>query len=72
MRQLLLGVVVEVLVAMLAAGIILGVAIPLLNRGGLIIVGDARSRSLIIGVVLLVLAVALFRPHSAIHRHIRR
>ena len=72
MLKLLLGVVGEALVAVLVAGLMLGLAIPALNRGGIIAAGDDTVRILIIGVLVLALAVALFRPGSAIHRHIKR
>jgi hypothetical protein len=72
MRALLMGVLVEVLVATLLAGLVLGLAIPLLNRGGLIAIGDVRTRGTIAGVMLGLLLIALFRPGSAIHRHIKR
>jgi hypothetical protein len=72
MHKLLVGVVVEVFVAVLAAGLMLGLAIPALNRAGLIASGDDTVRILIIGVLVLALAIALFRPGSAIHRHIKR
>jgi hypothetical protein len=72
LRKLLLGVVIEVLLATMLAGMILALAIPLLNRGGLIHIGDARSRGIIIGVMLAALAIALLRPGSAIHRYVKR
>lgn len=72
MLKLLLGVLVEVLVAMFFAGLIVALAIPLLHRSGLAAVGDAAMRIVIIGVCVAALAVALFRPGSAIHRHIKR
>ena len=72
MRKLLLAVVVEVLLATLLAGLVLAMAIPLLNRGGVMAIGDATSTGVIIGVMLAALAIALFRPGSAIHRYLER
>jgi hypothetical protein len=72
MRKLLLGVVVEVLVATILAGLVLATAIPLLNRTGVIAVGDATSMGIVIGVMFAILAIALFRPGSAIHRYVKR
>jgi hypothetical protein len=72
MRKLFLGIVVEVLLATMLAGLVLATAIPLLNRGGVITLGDATSTAIIIGVMFAALAIALFRPGSAIHRHVKR
>ena len=72
MMKLLLGVVIEVLVAVLLAGLILALAIPLLNRNDLAGAGDITARTIIIGVLVAAVAVALFRPGSAIHRYIKR
>ena len=72
MLRLLLGVVVEVALATLLAGLILAAAIPLLNRGGLVTVGDLTSTIVIVGVIVGALAIALFRPGSAIRRHRKR
>ena len=72
MLKLLLGVAVEVLVAMLVAGLIVALAIPLLDRTGVVAVGDAASRFVIIGVLAVAVAVALLRSRSAIQRHFKR
>ena len=72
MGKLLLGIVVEVLLATLLAGLVLAMAIPLLNRGGIMTIGDATSTGVIIGVMLTALGIALFRPGSAIHRYVKR
>jgi len=72
MRRLLLGVVVEVLLATMLAGVVLATAIPLLNRGGVIATGDATSAGIIFGVMFVALTIALFRPGSAIHRYVKR
>jgi hypothetical protein len=44
----------------------------LLNRTGVIAVGDATSMGIVIGVMFAILAIALFRPGSAIHRYVKR
>lgn len=72
MLKLLLGMIAEVVVGVGLAGVVLAVAIPVLNRSGLIGIGDAAARVIIIGVIVLALAVALFRPGSAIHRYMKR
>lgn len=72
MLKLLLGVVIEVLVAVALAGLILALAIPLLNRNDVVEVKDLASRVVITGVLATAIAVALFRPGSAIHRYIKR
>ena len=68
----MLGVIIEVLLSTMIAGLILALAIPLLNRGPLAATHDAASRVVIIAVLLGAVAIALFRPGSAIHRYIRR
>ncbi len=72
MRRLLLGVVVEVFVGVAFAGVILALAIPLMNRTADVAANDAMARAVILGVVALSIAIAIFRPGSAIRRHIRR
>jgi hypothetical protein len=72
MLKLLLGIVVEVLVAVGLAGLILALAIPLMNRNGLMNGNDLASRVVITAVLAGAIAVALFRPGSAIHRYIKR
>jgi hypothetical protein len=72
MVKLLLGVVIEVFVAVSLAGLILALVIPLLNRGGLPGANDTTTTIMITGVLICVIAVALFRPGSAIHRYMKR
>jgi hypothetical protein len=72
MRKLLLGVVIEVFVGVAFAGLILALAIPLMNRTAEVAANDVLARAVIGGVLALSLAIALFRPGSAIRRHIRR
>jgi hypothetical protein len=71
MLKLLLGVVVEVLIAVALAGAILALAIPLMNRYALANGNDLTSRVVITAVLVGAVAVALFRPGSAIHRYIK-
>lgn len=72
MLKLLLGIVIEVLVSVALAGLILALAIPLMNRNDLMNGNDLASRVVITGVLVVAVAVALFRPGSAIHRYIKR
>ena len=67
--KMLLGVVIELLVSTLVAGLILALAIPLLNRSNLADGNDTTSQIIIIGVLIGAVAIALFRPGSAIHRY---
>ena len=71
MLKMLLGVVIELLVSTMVAGLILALAIPLLKRSNLADANDATSQIIIIGVLIGAVAIALFRPGSAIHRYIR-
>ncbi len=72
MLKLLLGVVVEVLIAIALAGVILALAIPLMNRYELANGNDRTSRVVITAVLVGAIAVALCRPGSATHRYIKR
>ena len=72
MLKLLLGVVIEVFVGVSLAGLILALAIPLLNPRGLHGRERLTTTIVIIGVLVVAVAIALFRPGSAIHRHIKR
>ena len=69
MLKLLLGLVIEVFVGVLLAGLILALAIPLLNRNDL--ADDVASRIIIVSVLAGIIAVALFRPGSAIRRYLK-
>jgi hypothetical protein len=71
MLKLLLGLAIEVCISVMAAGLILALAVPLLSR--INPEGDAGiSRVLIVGVLVSALAIALFRPGSAINRYIKK
>jgi hypothetical protein len=72
MLKTLLGVVVELLVAVGMAGLILAVAVPLLTRTDLVGANDISTRAVITGVMIGAVAIALFRPGSAIRHHMKR
>jgi hypothetical protein len=72
MLKLLLGVVIEVFIAVSLAGAILGLLIPALRLSQAVGKGDVRVIVAVVGVLLASVAVALFRPGSAIHRYIKR
>jgi hypothetical protein len=72
MLKLLLGVVIEVCVAVGLAGLILALAIPLLNRSALIGANDLKGTIIITGVLVGAVAVAVFRPGSTIRRYCKR
>ena len=71
MLKLLLGIAVEVAVAIFIAGLLLALAVPLLNRGDFA-AGDTTSTIVITGVMIAALAIALFRRGSAIRRYSKR
>ena len=71
MLKLLLGVVIELLVGTMVAGLILALVIPLLNRSDLADGNDVTSQIVITGVLIGAVAIALFRPGSAINRYIK-
>jgi len=72
MLKTLLGVVLEILVAVAVAGLILALVVPLLHRSNLVGTDDVTARAVIIGVLLVAVAVAIFRPGSATHRLMKR
>ncbi len=72
MRNLLLGVIIEVFVGVAFAGLILALAIPLMNRTADVAANDVMASAVIIGVLALSIALALFRPGSAIRRFTKR
>ena len=69
MLKLAVGMVIEVFVGVTLAGLILALAIPLLSRNDLLDADNITSRTIIIGVLVSAVAVALFRPGSAIRRY---
>lgn len=72
MLKLLLGLVIEILIGVLLAGLILALTIPLLNRSDLAGTGDLASRVVITTVLAVTIAVALFRRGSALRRFLNR
>ena len=71
MLKLLLGVILEVLVSTMFAGLILALAIPMLNRSNVIDGRGVTSAIVVTSVLIGAVAVALFRPGSAIHRYFK-
>jgi hypothetical protein len=72
MLKLLLGVVIELFVGISLAGVILALTIPLLHYSSPPGAHDSATRTIIIGVLGSAVAVALFRPGSAIRRYTKR
>jgi glycopeptide antibiotics resistance protein len=72
MLKLLLGVLVELFIAVSLAGAMLALLIPALSLSQAVGKGDVRVIVGVLGVLLASVAVALFRPGSAIHRYIKR
>ena len=72
MLKRVLGVALEVAVAMLIAGLLLAIVVPVLNRSDLVAVGDTTATIIISGVMIAALAIALLRPGSAIRRTHKR
>ena len=71
MRNLVIGVVIEIFVGVGFAGLILALAIPLMNRTAGVAANDVMAKAIIIGVLGVSVAIALFRPGSAIRRHMK-
>ena len=72
MLKLLLGVLLEVFIAVSLAGAVLALLIPALSLTQAVGEGDVRVMAAVVGVLLASVAIALFRPGSAIHRYIKR
>ena len=72
MLKLFLGVVIELFVGISLAGFILALTIPLLPHNSPPGASDSATRTIIIGVLVSAVAVALFRPGSAIRRYTKR
>jgi hypothetical protein len=70
--KLLLNVIVEVIIGVSLAGVVLAVAVPMLHSADLLGANDLTPTIVIVGVLVGAVAIALFRPGSAIHRRIRR
>lgn len=71
MLKLLLGVLIEILVSVTLAGLILAFVVPLLNRSHLPGANGITAAAVIVSVLIAAVAIALFRPGSAIHRYRR-
>lgn len=72
MLKTVLGAVVEILVAVATAGLLLAVVVPLLTRRDVVGANDIWAQVVITGVLVGAVALALFRPGSAIHRRHKR
>jgi hypothetical protein len=70
--KLLLNVIIEVVIAVSLAGVVLAIAVPALHSADLLGANDLTSMIVVVGVLVVAVAIALFRPGSAVHRHIRR
>lgn len=72
MRNVVLGVVLEVLLAVATAGLLLAALMPLLTRTDLVGANDVAARAVITVVLVGAVAVALFRPGGAIRQRNKR
>ena len=72
MMKLLLGVAIEIFVGVSVAGGILALLIPALTLSDAIGEHDRGVIAAVVGVLIVSVAVALFRPGSAIRRYARR
>lgn len=72
MLKLLLGVAVEVSVGVMFAGLILALAIPLLNSTDAGAAHDTTTRLITMSVLASAVALAVLRPGSAIRRYTHR
>ena len=68
MRNVVLGVVVEVLLAVATAGLLLAVLIPQLTRTDLVGANDVAARAVITVVLVGAVSVAILRPGGAIRQ----
>jgi hypothetical protein len=64
----LLLVLLELLVAMALAGLILGIAVPFMNRYEVTKPGDTLSAAIVAAIMLCAFVVVLFRPNGALKR----
>jgi hypothetical protein len=72
MSKLLLGMFVEVFIAISLAGIVLALVIPALRSLESAAEPDVTMTLVVVGVLVSAVAIALFRPRSAIRRHFDR
>lgn len=71
MMKLLLGVVIELVVGVSVAGGVLALLVPALSWWGALGERDVGVIAAIVGVLLVSVGVALFRPGSAIRRYVK-
>lgn len=72
MMKLLLGVGIELFIGISVAGGILALLIPVLSFSDAVGARDRVAIAVVVGVLFVSVAVALFRPGSAIRRYARR
>jgi hypothetical protein len=72
MWKLLLGMLFEAFVAVSLAGLLLALAIPALSSLESAAEPDFTTTLVVFGVLVAAVAIALFRPGSAIRRHFDR
>ena len=72
MRNVVLSVFVEVLVAVATAGLLLAVLMPVLTRTDLVGANDLAARAVITAVLVVAVALAIFRPGGAIRQRGKR
>ena len=70
--KLLLGVLIEICVGVSVAGGILALLIPALSRSDALGERDRAAIAAVVGVLIVSVVVALFRPGSAIRRYAKR
>jgi len=72
MPKLLLSIIIEACVAVSVAGVILALVVPALKSSDSGGERDPAAAAVIVAVLVVAMAVALFRPGSAIRRYTRR
>lgn len=72
MSKLLLGMFIEVFIAVSLAGILLALVVPALGSLEPAAQPDVKTTLVMVGVLVAAVAAALFRPGSAIRRHFDR
>lgn len=72
MLKLLLTILIEVFIGVSLAGVVLALVMPALNRSGSVGQGDPAATIIVVGVLVAAVAVAFFRPGSALRRYKKR
>ncbi len=72
MAKLFLAIVFEIVLALGVAGVLIAIVIPLMVHADLMQPGDFTAAAIILAILTLAIAVALFRRGSAIRRHADR